>query len=127
MQIDINKSYKTRDGKRVRILCTDAPLNQDYAGPVLGFIEGGSDVCCWTAYGSWQRSGAHCRDLIECPRETLISGFLVHVEFTEIAGGEDYIFHDLLSAQSYSKAERRHGHKVFTMSVQGYAAEYLDD
>lgn len=125
MQIDINKSYKTRDGKRVRILCTDAPLNQDYAGPVLGFIEGGSDVCCWTAYGSWQRSGAHCRDLIECPRETLLTGFVVHIEFGK--SSDSHIFVQREGAYAYANAEVRRGHKAFIAPLSVYAQEYKDD
>jgi len=45
-----NKEHKiaTRDGRPVRIICTDSPI-PDY--PIVGFI--GEELCIWTLYGHY--------------------------------------------------------------------------
>ena len=45
--IDITKQYTTRDGRPVRLLCTDGP--KEY--PVIGIIKGEMSPDCWTALG----------------------------------------------------------------------------
>ena len=64
--IDITKSYQTRDGRKVRILCTNGP---DETYPVVGFIADRTDPVSWSLCGSYaegndRNSGA---DLVEIP------------------------------------------------------------
>ena len=62
--ININKKYKTRDGRNVRLLCTDGP--GEY--PVIGIINN-EDLGEWTSLGRYfpQRPSEHPSDLIEVP------------------------------------------------------------
>jgi hypothetical protein len=46
--IDINKKYQTRDGRAVRILCVDGPTEDQ---PVVGIIDGETDINQWTSDG----------------------------------------------------------------------------
>jgi hypothetical protein len=41
--------YRTRDGRKARVLCTDAPGRY----PVIGYVEEGSSILCeaWSASG----------------------------------------------------------------------------
>lgn len=45
--IDMNKRYRTRDGRDVRILCTDGPGPR----PVIGIIDGSRGPAHWSADG----------------------------------------------------------------------------
>ena len=64
--IEMGKQYQTRDGRAVRILCVDGP-HSTY--PVVGTIEGESDIYVWTIDGLYVDAG--CRvlycDLIPVP------------------------------------------------------------
>jgi hypothetical protein len=61
--IDITKKYKTRDGRPVRILCTDGP---DPEFPVVGVIPDAICTRVWTADGRFTLTCPHHpRDLIE--------------------------------------------------------------
>jgi len=48
--IDITKTYSTRNGIPVRILCTDGP---DTHLPVIGVIGGNTNVSYWSFLGSF--------------------------------------------------------------------------
>jgi hypothetical protein len=68
-EIEMGKTYRTRDGASVRILCTD---RQFYAFPVLALAsrEWGEEVLSFTKYGtgiatSTSGSGGNKDDLIE--------------------------------------------------------------
>jgi hypothetical protein len=56
--------YKCRDGRRARVLCTDAPGRF----PVVGLIEIGDEANCerWRLDGSWASAEGHggFRDLL---------------------------------------------------------------
>jgi hypothetical protein len=60
----MNKKYKTRDGRDVRLLCIDGP--GEY--PVIGIINN-EDLGEWTSLGRYfpQRPSEHPSDLIEVP------------------------------------------------------------
>ena len=64
--IEMGKQYKTRDGRSVRLLCTDCE-NKDY--PVVAIIAypcGNTDVYSYTAEGRYLKdSGPDEGDLIE--------------------------------------------------------------
>lgn len=60
--IDMNKTYTTRDGCPVRLLCVDGP-DTDY--PVIGIIKGDSLLCQWTGVGAYNRGFEGEVDLIE--------------------------------------------------------------
>ena len=55
--VDFTKPIKTRDGRKVRILCTDA--NSKY--PVVGLItDGQCDIhSSWTIDGRWTEQDTH--------------------------------------------------------------------
>lgn len=61
MTIDINKKYKTREGKEARILATDGPGKW----PVVGIV--GELVRRWAPDGSHPSGPGH--DLVEVPKE----------------------------------------------------------
>lgn len=52
MKIEPNKFYRTRDGRKARVLCTDAPSSW----PVVGYIEGPSGTGLSTH--TWSQDGA---------------------------------------------------------------------
>jgi hypothetical protein len=66
-KLDLNKPVRTKDGKQVRILCTDGP---DINFPVLGIIQGERFVNSWNFNGN-APSLAH-RDLVNVELETFI-------------------------------------------------------
>jgi hypothetical protein len=47
MVIDINKKYKTRDGRKVEIIAMERRLLL----PVVGIVEGQSVIKCWSIFG----------------------------------------------------------------------------
>lgn len=48
--IDMNKQYKTRNGHKIRLLCTDGP---DSEYPVIGFVEGDCSTFEWALSGRY--------------------------------------------------------------------------
>ena len=46
---DLTKPVETRDGRAVRLLCTDVPFGQ----PVLGVIEHTHSITKWSAEGAF--------------------------------------------------------------------------
>ena len=66
MSIDFSKPVQTRDGRKVRILCTDGPRQ---CFPVVGFVDGDSFPHMWTSSGYWcQGNDRNCeRDLMNVP------------------------------------------------------------
>lgn len=67
MIIDWNKPVQTRDGRKVRVLCTDGPGSL----PVIGIIEGCETCSCWTLEGVRFKnySPEHPTDLINVPEQ----------------------------------------------------------
>ena len=64
MQIELGKTYKTRDGREVRIYATDG--TGDY--PVHGAVKSRGDgwfLECWTALGTRDYHRLHPLDLVE--------------------------------------------------------------
>ena len=66
MTLDFTKPITTRDGRAVRILCTDGPGQF----PVIGIYEGTTTIDRWYAGGSYPNvdpPGECCFDLINPP------------------------------------------------------------
>ena len=61
--INIDKKYKTRDGREVRLLCTDAPGIY----PVVGIIAGLSGINTWSITGESYVFQGKVFNLIEVP------------------------------------------------------------
>lgn len=63
--IDFTKPVQTRDGKRVRILCTDATRTQ----PVIGTIyeDVSDEIYTWSITGEWMTTKGTKYDLINVP------------------------------------------------------------
>lgn len=61
MTISMDKKYRTRDGRDVRLLCVDGP--KDY--PVIGVVEGDNCPSSWTASGKIVEHQDRMADLIE--------------------------------------------------------------
>lgn len=59
--IEMGKKYRTRDGRKVRILCVDRLARQ----PVLGLISNGiyEERCSWNKDGTYHCSGSYSSDL----------------------------------------------------------------
>lgn len=66
--IDWNKPVQTKDGRKVRVLCTDGP-NPRF--PVVGAIEGWFNTEQWTKDGCFSllHHGYHDNDLINTPEK----------------------------------------------------------
>lgn len=66
MKFDLTKPLQTRDGRTVRILCTDGP---EKCFPVVGFVDGSSSPIMWTLSGYWRHGSdkAYGLDLINVP------------------------------------------------------------
>lgn len=69
--IDMSKQYRTRDGRSVRILCTDGPSTwMGKPQPVLGIIIGDTHVTSWCSDGQYHPVRFNDeRDLVEVPKE----------------------------------------------------------
>lgn len=61
--ISMDKTYRTRDGRSVRIICVDAPGRK----PVVGFIENNPTIYRWNSNGSFFSELASKIDLFEVP------------------------------------------------------------
>ncbi len=76
--ISMDKQYKTRNGRDVRLLCTDA--NGTF--PVVGLItqtNGQQEAGCWTSTGgSWSDGSFSSSDLVEVKRTTVIQGVMFY-------------------------------------------------
>lgn len=53
MIVDINKQYQTRNGKKVRIYCTDASGPYPVHGAVWSEQSKEWDICTWTKEGKY--------------------------------------------------------------------------
>lgn len=62
--IDWTKPVRTKDGRAVRVLCTDGP--GDY--PVVGFVEGKTTPITWTIYGYRNANAVDDTDLENAPQ-----------------------------------------------------------
>ena len=67
--IDITKQYSTRDGRPVRLLCTDGPRP---GHPVIGIIGCDDFVCHWTLEGGFCFPEKDDFDLIEVKFKVVI-------------------------------------------------------
>lgn len=80
--IEMNKEYRTRDGRAVRILCIDCQSGKaDY--PVVGLIrepDGLEAVGRWGADGSFQSARACPCDLVPVPVKH--DGWMVTPKYT---------------------------------------------
>lgn len=78
---DPTKPCQTRDGRSVRILCTDAKFETARSGsyPICALVQYGSleEVHFYTIEGEhvWRSSSGH--DLINIPQKITLDGFLV--------------------------------------------------
>lgn len=62
MNISMDKKYRTRDGRDVRLLCVDGPNGY----PVIGLVDGASSPDSWDTDGFWCGRGDNApADLIE--------------------------------------------------------------
>lgn len=68
MALDLTKACQTRDGRKVRVLCTDAPGRF----PVIGLAGDAGEPSTWTLAGEFTLSGdpdMKRADLINVPEE----------------------------------------------------------
>ena len=64
--LDLTKPVRTRDGRKVRILCTDGPGKY----PICGYKEGFDAPCTWRTDGRFADSGAYSgNDLVNIEPE----------------------------------------------------------
>lgn len=72
MSIDFTKPLQTRDGKKVRLLCTDA--REPY--PVIALIEETKLPGCFTSDGRDTRGSESSWDLINVPEEVMVDRWM---------------------------------------------------
>lgn len=65
--ISLDKEYRTRDGRKVRLLCVDGP---DNSYPVVGIVRGSTSTCQWMSNGWRVISQERSLDLVEVADET---------------------------------------------------------
>ena len=63
--LDLTKPVQTRDGRKVRILCTDGPEKF----PIAGYIDGSAEPDCWRRTGAWGHDADrhYQNDLVNVP------------------------------------------------------------
>lgn len=101
--IDMNKTYKTLDGRNVRLLCTDGP-HHHY--PVIGIIEGSPDTTCWTSTGNYYTYTKEKRgvDLIEVKPRIKV-GRWINILKDNVNGNvwlDEYVTHNAAEIRKYS-------------------------
>ena len=57
--IRMDRKYRTRNGERVRIVCTDGPG----AEPVVGFVSSDGGAYSWDAFGKFRKTEESGLDL----------------------------------------------------------------
>lgn len=67
-KIDLNKTYQTKDGDKVKLLSTF--INREHCEMIVGLVEN-SDGSCWisnwcAATGAFVRGATSGHDLVEC-------------------------------------------------------------
>lgn len=80
MKISMDKKYRTRDGRDIRLLCVDGP--EEY--PVIGVIYGKDLADGWDSDGKYFIAGLGNSDLIEYHepdiRTIWVNVYVSHVE-----------------------------------------------
>lgn len=69
--IDLTKPVQTRDGRRVRVLCTDV---KGESNSVVGLVDGGNTETCqiWHGDGSYIPNSESSQDLINGPEKRVV-------------------------------------------------------
>lgn len=74
--LNLSRPVQTRDGRKVRIICTDGPA---FCGeqPITGFIEGNNIADNWQAGGNYWRKCTigqldQSKDLINVPEKRVV-------------------------------------------------------
>lgn len=73
--IDINKKYKTRSGKDVRIYSVDAGGDYPVHGSYYSTRYGEWSATSWTAEGLYGKSGSHPLHLVEVKKTRKVEGW----------------------------------------------------
>ena len=107
--ISLDKEYRTRDGRKVRLLCIDGP---DESFPVAGFIEGATDVFIWRVDGKVNRTIEHLEDLIESKPRVKKTVWLYHYDDGSIGcfSRGDRVVTDYTIARTKHEIDVEHGH-----------------
>ena len=63
--IDWTKPVQTRDGRKVRVLCTDGPKRS----PVIGIVDGNTYPSIWDGKG---KNASSATDLINVPEKRVV-------------------------------------------------------
>lgn len=103
--IDMNKKYQTRDGRKVRILCTDGP---DFRAPVVGVVEGDWFITVWPSSGEHTTQEPCQRDLIPAPEEVTLWVNVCRDDIGDFVSSQSVFFTSkdaaLRSAELFSRA-----------------------
>ena len=91
---DPTKPCQTRDGRKVRILCTDAPSKSGH--PILGVIEGQADNFeQWTSDGKYyDKQSNSIYDLINIAEKRKLTGFVNVYQNGDLANHESKLAAD---------------------------------
>lgn len=104
--VDFSKPVKTKDGRVVRILCTDGP----YPGfPVMGIIAGDLHVGYWTAYGQFYSAVPGTKDthvLVNIPPAKYSQVMVVNCYLTAL-GKLDFGVYETREEADFSAAPSR--------------------
>jgi len=74
MKISMDKQYKTRQGRPVKLLCID----RNHPKPVVGLVGESDELVCWSESGKYYLlPGGDSWDLVEVPQTTRVVRYMV--------------------------------------------------
>lgn len=92
MTISMDKKYRTRDGRDVRLLCVDGPCPKY---PVVGYVEGGTSPMHWSERGE-PVHGVTISDLIEYHEPDIRTIWVnVYEGYVEVFTRQEYAHRDM--------------------------------
>jgi len=102
--IDLKKTYKTRGGENVRLLCIDGP-SKTY--PVIGLVESDIYPCLWTQNGIYRHDRAiddygavdYQYDLVEVKPKIVVEQWINVIQYNDGRTATD-AFNREIDAQS---------------------------
>lgn len=78
--IDLKKNYQTRDGREVRLICTDGP---DPLNPVVGFIKEKNKAWSWALDGLFDDGADEDLDLVEVTPKIVVEQWINIIQYND--------------------------------------------
>lgn len=105
--IDFTKPVQTRDGRKVRILCTDAVDTAGFC--VIGLVhcdDGTEQIECWTREGRLYIGGSSVRDLVQVKQKGWVNIYPLPLSHDRFAAECSYLYKTREQADAGAKKGR---------------------